>query len=137
MTTVKSTYRGELRTQCVHLQSGNSLITDAPCDNQGRGEAFSPTDLLATSLGSCIMTIMGIRARELGVDLTGTEISVTKIMAANPRRVAAVELAFEFPPLAISDEQRQAIESVARTSPVPLSLHPDLRQEITFNWRSV
>lgn len=97
MTTIKTLYLGKLRTENEHLQSGNKVITDAPVDNQGRGECFSPTDLLATSLGSCIMTIMGIKVRDNGIDLKGTEVEVTKIMASGPRRVAEVIVEFNFP----------------------------------------
>ena len=123
-----------MRTENKHLQSGNKVITDAPVDNQGRGEFFSPTDLLATALGSCIMTIMGIKARDNGIDIEGTEVNVTKIMASDPRRVAEVICEFNFPKRAFSDHEKQLIESVAGTSPVPLSLHPDLIQTIVFNW---
>lgn len=134
MTTVKTIYLGDLRTENEHLQSGNKIITDAPTDNQGRGEAFSPTDLLATALGNCIMTIMGIKARDNGIDIIGTEIEVTKIMASDPRRVAEVVVEFTFPQKNYSEEERKLVESVAGTSPVPLSLHPDLKQTIKFNW---
>ena len=134
MTTVKTTYLGELRTENIHLQSGSKIITDAPCDNRGKGEAFSPTDLLATALGNCIMTIMGIKAIDNGIDLIGTEIEITKIMASDPRRVAEVILEFNFPKKGYSEAEKQLIESVAGTSPVPLSVHPDLKQTIRFNW---
>lgn len=134
MTTIKTIYLGKLRTENEHLQSGNKVITDAPCDNQGRGEYFSPTDLLATSLGSCIMTIMGIKARDNGIDIEGTAVHVTKIMASDPRRVAEVVVEFIFPSKEYTDEEKQVIESVAGTSPVPLSLHPDLKQTIRFKW---
>lgn len=134
MPTIRTTYLGDLRTENTHLQSGTRLITDAPCDNRGRGESFSPTDLLATSLGNCIMTIMGIRAMDNGFDLTGTTIDITKIMAENPRRVAEVVVEFHFPKRNYTDEQKQIIESVTQTSPVPLSLHPDLKQTILLNW---
>lgn len=134
METVRTIYLGELRTENTHIQSGNKVITDAPCDNQGRGEYFSPTDLLATSLGSCIMTIMGIKARDNGIDIAGTEVAVTKIMASDPRRVGEVVVEFYFPPRNFSDAEKKLIESVAGTSPVPLSLHPDLKQTIRFNW---
>ena len=132
MTTVKTVYLGDLRTENEHLQSGNKIITDAPTDNQGKGEAFSPTDLLATALGNCIMTIMGIKARDNGIDIIGTELEVTKIMASDPRRVAEVVVEFTFPKKNYSEEEKQLIESVAGTSPVPLSLHPDLKQTIKF-----
>lgn len=134
MTTVKTIYLGDLRTENEHLQSGNKIITDAPTDNQGKGEAFSPTDLLATALGNCIMTIMGIKARDNGIDIKGTEIEITKIMASNPRRVAEVVVEFTFPKKGYSNEEKKLIESVAGISPVPLSLHPDLVQTIRFNW---
>lgn len=134
MRTVKTTYLGDLRTENIHLQSGNRIITDAPTDNRGKGEAFSPTDLLATALGNCIMTIMGIKAMDHGIDLTGTEIEITKIMANDPRRVAEVVMEFNFPKRSYSDAEKQLIESVAGISPVPLSVHPDLKQTIRFNW---
>jgi putative redox protein len=134
MATVKTIYLGDLRTENEHLQSGNKILTDAPTDNQGRGEAFSPTDLLATALANCIMTIMGIKARDNGIDIIGTEIEVTKIMASDPRRVAEVVVEFTFPQKNYSEEEKKLVESVAGTSPVPLSLHPDLKQTIRFNW---
>ncbi|WP_303924024.1 OsmC family protein [Draconibacterium sediminis] len=134
MTTIKTIYLGELRTENEHLQSGNKVITDAPTDNRGKGEYFSPTDLLATALGSCIMTIMGIKARDNGIDIEGTQVDVTKIMASDPRRVAEVVVEFTFPAKNYTDEEKQLVESVAGISPVPLSLHPDLVQTIRFNW---
>lgn len=134
MVTVKTKYLGDLRTENTHLQSGSSIITDAPTDNRGKGEAFSPTDLLATALGNCIMTIMGITAMDNDIDLVGTELDITKIMASDPRRVAEVIIAFNFPNKGYSEADKQLIESVAGTSPVPLSLHPDLKQTIQFNW---
>ncbi len=134
MATIKTTYLGDLRTECEHLQSGNKLITDAPCDNQGKGQYFSPTDMLAASLGSCIMTIMGIKARDNDIDITGTEVEVTKIMANDPRRVAEVVVEFHFPKKKYAEDEKRLIESVAGSSPVPLSLHPSLKQTIRFNW---
>ena len=134
MTTVKTTYLGDLRTENIHLQSGHKIITDAPLDNRGKGEAVSPTDLLATALGNCIMTIMGIKAMDNGIDLAGTEIEITKIMADAPRRVAEVIMDFNFPKKGYSKEEKRLIESVAGISPVPLSVHPDLKQTIRFNW---
>lgn len=134
MTTIKTIYLGQLRTENEHLQSGNKVITDAPTDNQGKGEYFSPTDLLATALGSCIMTIMGIKARDNNINIEGTKVDVTKIMASDPRRVAEVIVAFTFPAKNYTPEEKQLVESVAGISPVPLSLHPDLVQTIKFNW---
>jgi uncharacterized OsmC-like protein len=134
MATIKTIYLGDLRTENEHLQSGNKVITDAPTDNQGKGEFFSPTDMLATALGSCILTIMGIKARDNGIDIEGTEVEVTKIMASDPRRVAEVIIEFTFPKKAYTEKEKLLVESVAGTSPVPLSLHPDLKQTISFNW---
>ncbi len=134
MATIKTVYLGDLRTENEHLQSGTKILTDAPTDNQGKGEAFSPTDLLATALGNCIMTIMGIKARDHGIDIKGTEIEITKIMENNPRRVAEVVVEFTFPKKNYTEEEKRIVESVAGTSPVPLSLHPDLKQTIKFNW---
>ncbi|HPF49928.1 MAG TPA: OsmC family protein [Draconibacterium sp.] len=134
MTTIKTIYLGELRTENEHLQSRNKVITDAPTDNRGKGEYFSPTDLLATALGSCILTIMGITARDNNIDIEGTQVDVTKIMASEPRRVAEVVVEFTFPKRRYSEEEKRIVESVAGTSPVPLSLHPDLKQTIRFNW---
>lgn len=135
METIRIRYTGDLRTENVHVQSGNVLITDAPTDNRGKGEYFSPTDLLATALGTCIMTIMGIRAMENGIDLKGTEVAVTKIMASEPRRVAEVIVEFHFPEKGYTESEKELIESVAGTSPVPLSLHPSLKQTIRFFWQ--
>ncbi len=134
MTTIKTIYLGDLRTENEHLQSGNKVITDAPTDNQGKGEFFSPTDLLATALGSCIMTIMGIKARDNAIDIEGTKVEITKIMASDPRRVAEVVVDFYFPGKNYSEGEKKLIESVAGISPVPLSLHPELKQTIKFNW---
>lgn len=134
MATVKTTYLGDLRTENVHLQSGTVIVTDAPVDNRGKGQSFSPTDLLATSLGNCIMTIMGIKAMDNGIDISGTELDITKIMAENPRRVSEVVMEFKFPAKGYSDEQKRLIESVAGISPVPLSVHTDLKQTVVFRW---
>jgi uncharacterized OsmC-like protein len=132
--TVKTTYLGDLRTENIHVQSGSKIITDAPTDNRGKGEAFSPTDLLATALGNCIMTIMGIKAMDNGIDIVGTEIEITKVMASDPRRVAEVVMEFKFPKKGYSADEKQLIESVAGISPVPLSVNPGLKQTIRFNW---
>ncbi len=134
MTTVKTTYLGDLRTENIHLQSGNKIYTDAPVDNQGKGEAFSPTDLMATSFGSCIMTIMGIVARDNNIDIVGTELNITKVMAADPRRVSEVVAEFVFPDKAYTDDEKKIIESVAGTSPVPLSVSPNMTQNIKMVW---
>ena len=134
MTTIKSKYLGDLRTECIHLQSGAKIFTDAPTDNQGKGEAFSPTDLLATSLGSCIMTIMGIVARDNNIDIVGTELNITKIMASDPRRVSEVIVEFNFPDKNYTAQEKQIIEGVAGNSPVPLSVTSQMIQTIKLNW---
>lgn len=133
MTTIATIYSGELRTKAEHIQSGNILITDAPLDNQGKGEAFSPTDLLATSLGSCMLTIMGISAREHGFDIDGTHIKITKVMASNPRRVSEVILDFTFPHQQYTPKQKKLLEIASKTCPVSQSLHPDLKQTVLLN----
>ncbi|MEY3677870.1 MAG: hypothetical protein RI924_11 [Bacteroidota bacterium] len=134
MATVETVYLGELRTQATHVRSGEQIITDAPIDNQGKGEAFSPTDLLATALGSCILTVMGIVAREQKVNIDGTTCSITKVMATDPRRVGAVEIVFNFPAGEYSDKVKIILERAAKTCPVAKSLHPDLEEKLVFNW---
>lgn len=132
--TIETIYTGELRTQATHLASQNTIITDAPLDNNGKGEAFSPTDLLAASLGSCMLTIMGIAANTHGFSIDGTKISITKIMAANPRRVGEIIVDFTFPTNNYNDKEKMLIEKAAASCPVALSLHPDLKQTVQFNW---
>ncbi len=127
-------YIGDLRTEAKHIQSGNILITDAPLDNQGKGEAFSPTDLLATALGSCMLTIMGISAREHGFSIDATRIDITKIMGQAPRRVKEIIIDFNFPHNNYSLKEKKLIEAAARTCPVSQSLHTDLVQTIRFNF---
>lgn len=136
MPTSKIVYLGDLRTQATHLQSNETIITDAPVDNNGKGEAFSPTDLAATSLGSCAMTIMGIMAKREGVDFSGSEIEVTKIMSAEaPRKIAKVIVDFTMKtPEALSEEVQAKYVRAAHTCPVSLSLHPDIEQVFNFSW---
>jgi len=131
--TSKVTYTGELRTTCVHLRSGNEFITDAPIDNQGLGQAFSPTDTVATGLASCMITIMGIKARDLAIDLSGSTAEVTKHMASNPRRISKIEVHLELP-ASVSEKNRVILERAGHTCPIHYSLHPDIEKEITFNW---
>ncbi|WP_207535460.1 OsmC family protein [Desertivirga arenae] len=131
MATSKITYLGDLRTESVHLQSGDKIITDAPVDNKGRGEAFSPTDLLATSLGSCMITIMAIAARERGINIDGTSCNITKVMAAEPRRVSEIHAELHFP-ANYTDKEKAILEHAAKTCPVFYSLHPDIVKNITF-----
>jgi putative redox protein len=130
--TVSTVYVGELRTQATHVRSGKELITDAPPDNKGKGEAFSPTDLLATSLGSCMLTIMGIAAREHGFNIDNTEVKIWKIMASDPRRVGEIKIELTFPKNNFTDKQKKIIERAAHTCPVYLSLHPDLIKTFRF-----
>ncbi|RZK49791.1 MAG: OsmC family peroxiredoxin [Pedobacter sp.] len=134
MATSKITYTGELRTVSVHLQSGTEIITDAPIDNQGKGEAFSPTDLLATSLGNCMLTIVGIAARTHGFNIDGTEAEITKIMASDPRRVSEIQVKLKFPANNYSQKDKDIIERSAKTCPVAYSLHSDITQEINFEY---
>ncbi|MBE0646573.1 MAG: OsmC family protein [Bacteroidales bacterium] len=134
MSTVSSKYLGDLRTECTHLQSGTKLITDAPTDNQGKGEYFSPTDLVATALGSCMVTIMGISARQYGFDLEGLTWKVTKIMADNPRRIGEIVVELDFHGNEYPDQHKRVIEHITRTCPVALSLHPELKQRIKIIW---
>jgi uncharacterized OsmC-like protein len=135
MATIETTYIGELRTEATHVFSGNRIITDAPLDNQGKAEAFSPTDLLSASLGSCMFTIMGIAAREHEIQIDGTTCSITKIMASEPRRVAEIQIIFNFPDIRYTDKQKLILERAAIHCPVAKSLHPDLVQNITFNFK--
>jgi uncharacterized OsmC-like protein len=131
--TSKVTYQGELRTSSVHLQSGTEIITDAPTDNHGRGEAFSPTDMVANSLATCMFSIMGIKAREMGVSLEGSTAAVTKVMQPEPRKISKIEVVFTMKSDA-DEKSRIILERVAYTCPVALSLNPDIVQDITFNW---
>ena len=131
--TSKVTYLGGLRTESIHLKSNNSFITDAPTDNNGKGEAFSPTDTVATGLASCMITVMGIKARDLGVDMTGTTAHVTKTMASEPRRISKIEVVLDFP-FEADKKTRTILERTANTCPVHYSLHPDIEKDITFNW---
>lgn len=135
MTTSKVTYQGNLRTTAVHLQSNNEIITDAPVDNHGKGEAFSPTDLLATSLASCMLTIIGIKAADIGIDVTGTTAEVIKVMAADPRRVSEVHIAITFNQ-ELDDKTQKIFYNTALTCPVAKSIHPDIIQKVTINSKS-
>lgn len=131
--TSKITYLGHLRTSSVHVQSGTEILSDAPVDNHGKGEAFSPTDLVANALGSCILTIMGIKAQDLNIDISGTTAQVTKTMQTEPRRIAKIEIIITF--IKKQDEKtRKILEKAAMTCPVINSLHPDLEKVITFYW---
>ena len=121
-------YNGDLRTTCTHLKSGSSFETDAPVDNNGKDERFSPTDLLATSLGTCMITVMGIKARSMGFDLDGVKIEVEKIMKADPRRVGGINLFFHFPDNLkdVEETNRTILKNKGETCPVMLSIHTDI-----------
>ena len=136
MTTADIIYSGELRTEATHAASGVVLITDAPVDNHGKGEAFSPTDLLATSLGSCMLTIMGIEASKRGFMMDGTRVEVTKIMSSNPRRVSEINVVLRFPHDDYSDQEKRLLHHISKTCPVALSLHPDIKQNVTIIYGS-
>jgi len=128
-------YKGALRTVAKHLKSETVIETDAPTDNQGKGERFSPTDLLATSLGSCMLTIMGIKARDMNISLDGTEVSIKKFMKAEPRRVSGIDVRFNFPSsLALDGKQKTILERAALTCPVAQSIHPDIEVNVDFGW---
>ena len=136
MATTETIYIGSLRTEATHLISGNKLITDAPPDNQGKGEYFSPTDLVATALGSCIVTIMGIAARTHGFSIDGTKLVITKIMTREtPRKIDEIVVEITFPAGGYSDQQKKILEYVVKTCPVALSLHPDLKQTVTLIYK--
>ena len=134
MATSKTVYLGELRTENIHVYSGQKLITDAPVDNQGKAEAFSPTDLVATALADCMMTIMGIKARDKGLDLVGTTIETTKIMSSDPRRIGEIIVEITFPKNDFSEKDKAIFTAITKSCPVALSLHPDLKQTIRVNW---
>jgi putative redox protein len=128
------TYLGDLRTSSVHIQSGSVNITDAPLDNHGKGEAFSPTDTVANALATCMFSIMGIKARDLDVNLDGSTAEVTKTMQADPRMIAKIEVVFTMNTDA-DQKAKTILERAAMTCPVHLSLHPDIERAITFNWK--
>ena len=134
MATSNITYVGDLRTVCIHLQSGTQILTDAPTDNHGKGEAFSPTDLVATALGSCMVSIMGIKSRDLEVDLKDSTVSITKIMQAEPRKIAKIEVIINMS-IETSEKNKTILERAAMTCPVLLSLHPDIEKDVVFNWK--
>ena len=136
MPTVKSVYLGSLRTQATHIQSGTTILTDAPADNMGKGEAFSPTDLMATSLGTCIITTMGIVAQRDGIELDGSNIAITKVMStAAPRRIAKIEVVIDIQTnRELSTDECKKLERSAHTCPVALSLHLEIEQVIAINW---
>src|SRR6476620_5962257 len=132
--TSKITYLDDLRTSSVHLQSGTEILSDAPTDNHGKGQAFSPTDLVANALGSCMISIMAIKSMGMDIDLVGSTAEVTKIMQAEPRKIARIEVVLNMTPVA-DQKCRIMLERAAITCPVYLSLHPDIEKVVTFNWQ--
>jgi putative redox protein len=134
MVSMTGVYLGELRTEATHLRSGNRIITDAPPDNNGKGEAFSPTDLTCASLNSCMMTLMGMLAQREGIDLKGLRSEIIKIMASNPRKIAEVQITFFHDNLVATDVQKEKLRRAALTCPVALSLSSDLKQIVNFNF---
>jgi putative redox protein len=132
--TSKAVYLGALRVASTHLKSGEVVLSDAPVDNNGKGEAFSPTDLVANSLASCMLTIMGIVAARENIDIKGAEAAVTKTMSASPRRIAKIQVEITLPALAYSNEDKKRLELSARACPVAKSLHPDIEQVVSFIW---
>lgn len=131
--TSKITYVGGLRTSSIHLQSGTEILTDAPTDNHGKGEAFSPTDLVANALGACMVSIMGIKAMQMGIDMEGSTVEVTKVMQAEPRKIAKIGIVMNMNTEA--DEKTKIIfERAAMTCPVLLSLNPDIEKDVVINW---
>lgn len=134
MHTSEVVYKGELRTVCTHIKSGQQIITDAPVDNNGKGEAFSPTDLLATSLGTCMLTVMGIVANRNNINIEGTKVEILKVMAENPRRVSELYLDMFFPSNNYSQKEKDLMEHTALACPVAKSLHPDIKQKVRFHY---
>lgn len=134
MSNITTIYKGELRTKATHKLSGKELTTDAPIDNNGKGEYFSPTDLVATALGSCMLTIMGIAAQNHNFNIDGTTVKTTKIMGSNPRRIVEIVLEFDFPnPSQYSEKDKKFIEVSTRECPVAKSVHSDIKQTIILN----
>ena len=132
MNTSEITYTGDLRTESTHIRSGSTLITDAPVDNNGKGEAFSPTDTVATALGSCMMTIMGIRSEKYGWDIRGTKAEIVKDMASGPRRINAVHIKMHVADRGLNDEAKSILDDAALNCPVAKSIHPDIVQDVEF-----
>ncbi|MEO5675638.1 MAG: OsmC family protein [Chitinophagales bacterium] len=130
--TAEIIYQGELRNELTHIFSGTKILTDAPLDNHGHAEAFSPTDLVAASAGACALTIMGIAARDRGFNIENTKVEVTKEMSSNPRKISALRLEFTFPAKNYTEEQKRLIRHIAHNCPVMLSLHPEIRKDIVF-----
>lgn len=134
MFTAEIIYKGDLRTEATHLKSGKSFITDAPTDNHGKGEAFSPTDTICAALASCMLTLMGIGANRHNLNIDGTKVQVLKHMADNPRRISKIDVIISFGQNSFSAEEKKILERFAITCPVAKSLHSDIEQAVTFNY---
>lgn len=134
MATLKTIYRGNLRTEITHLQSGSMITTDAPLDNNGKGESISPTDMVAGALGSCMLTIMGMAANSHGFDIDGAEVEITKVMGTDPRRIVEIGVIFNFPH-DYDDRTKRFIENAVKSCPAEHSLHPDIKRVITYNYK--
>ena len=133
--TASIVYKGDLRCECTHLQSGTIIETDAPTDNKGKGERFSPTDTVCVALATCIMTTMGIKATDMAINLAGTSIDVTKHMIAEPRRIGKIDIILTFPAtLKLEEKDKIILERVGNNCPVAKSLHPDLSVTIEYYW---
>lgn len=134
MKTSHVSYLGNLSTKCTHLLSGSTIITDAPLDNEGNGANFSPTDLLATSLATCMLTVMGISAKNHGFTFEDAEADVLKTMGTNPRRVIKIQIQVRIPDKGYSESQRKILRNAAMTCPVAMSVHPDIKQDVSFSF---
>jgi len=135
METAKTRYVGDLRTEITHLRSGSVIVTDAPVDNKGKGEKFSPTDMVASALGSCIFTIMGIAAREHGFSIDGSTCTITKIMTDSPRKIGEIKIEFDLTGNSYTDKQKKILNYCVKTCPVSLSLHESVNQNVTLKFR--
>ena len=134
MEIAKTKYLGDLRTEIIHLRSGSIITTDAPLDNKGKGENFSPTDMVASALGSCIFTIMGIAAREHSFSIHGSSCKITKIMTDNPRKIGEIKIEFDFKGKDYTDKQKKILEYCVKTCPVALSLNESVFQNVKLNF---
>lgn len=134
METTKTVYTGDLRTRMTHVRSGSIVITDAPVDNKGKGEFFSPTDLVASALGSCIFTVMGIAAREHGFSIDGMTCSITKVMTESPRRIGEIRIDFDLTGQSYTDKQKKILEYCVKNCPVALSLNESIYQNINLRF---
>lgn len=127
-------YKGDLRCECTHLQSGTIIETDAPTDNRGKGERFSPTDTVCVALATCMITTMGIRSADMGIDLTNTKIEVTKHMLADPRRIGKIEVSLHLPAFDLEEKDKTILQKIGDNCPVMKSLHPDLEVTVNYLW---